>query len=236
VAVHRGYPAGTFPGWNAVMRSAAAAIPGLFVAVIIIAGILSGVFTATESASVAVLYAMFVTVVVYRTMSRENFLKASARAVKTTGVVLLLIGVSGTFQYLIGLYQVADLTGRWMSTISSEPWVIFLLINVILFILGTFMDMASTILICTPIFLPIAVQYGMDPVQFGIVLLVNCALGLNTPPVGTTQFVGCAIGGVSVGYVMRTIWPFYGALTAALLAVTYVPAFSMWLPRLAGYL
>ena len=98
------------------------------------------------------------------------------------------------------------------------------------------MDMASTILICTPIFLPIAAQYGMDPVQFGIVMLVNCALGLNTPPVGTTQFVGCAIGGVSVGQVMRTIWPFYGALTAALLAVTYVPAFSLWLPRLAGYL
>jgi tripartite ATP-independent transporter DctM subunit len=150
-------------------------------------------------------------------------------------VVLLLIGVSGTFQYLIGLYSVADLTGAWMAKVSSEPWVIFMMINVILFILGTFMDMASTILICTPIFLPIAIQYGMDPVQFGIVLLVNCALGLNTPPVGTTQFVGCAIGGVSVGYVMRTIWPFYGALTAALLAVTYIPAFSMWLPRFFGY-
>ena len=235
VAVKRGYPAGVFPGWGAVWRSVGAAIPGLFVAVIIIVGILSGVFTATESAAIAVLYAMFVTVVLYRTMSWENFLKASAKAVKTTGVVLLLIGVSATFQYLIGLYQVADLTGRWMGAISSEPWVIFLLINFILFVLGTFMDMASTILICTPIFLPIAVQYGMDPVQFGIVMLVNCALGLNTPPVGTTQFVGCAIGGISVGQVMRTIWPFYGALTAALLAVTYVPAFSMWLPRFFGY-
>jgi TRAP-type C4-dicarboxylate transport system permease large subunit len=94
------------------------------------------------------------------------------------------------------------------------------------------MDMASTILICTPIFLPIAVQYGMDPVQFGIVMLVNCALGLNTPPVGTTQFVGCAIGGISVGQVMRTILPFYGALIAALLLVTYVPAFSLALPNL----
>jgi tripartite ATP-independent transporter DctM subunit len=183
-----------------------------------------------------VLYAVLITFIGYRTMTRENFLKASARAVKTTGVVLLLIGVSATFQYLIGLYQVAHLTGEWMAGISSNPWVIFLLINVILFILGTFMDMASTILICTPIFLPIAQQFGMDPVQFGIVMLVNCALGLNTPPVGTTQFVGCAIGGISVGQVMRTILPFYGALTAALLAVTYVPGFSLWLPRLAGYL
>ena len=236
VAVHRGYPAGKWAGWSAVGRSTIAAVPGLFVAVIIIWGILSGVFTATESASIAVIYAMFVTFVVYRTMSWDNFLKSSARAVKTTGVVLLLIGVSATFQYLIGLYQVAHLTGEWMAKLSSEPWVIFLMINIILFILGTFMDMASTILICTPIFLPIAMHYGMDPVQFGIVMLLNCALGLNTPPVGTTQFVGCAIAGVSVGYVMRTILPFYGALTAALLAVTYVPQFSLWLPRIAGYL
>jgi tripartite ATP-independent transporter DctM subunit len=234
VAVHRGYPAGVFPGWGAVVVSFARALPGLAVAGIIIWGILSGVFTATESAAIAVLYAIVITAAAYRSMSWQNFLKASARAVKTTGVIMLLIGVSATFQYLIGLYGVADLTGRWIASISTEPWVVFLLVNLILFLLGTFMDMASTILICTPIFLPIMAHYGMDPVQFGIVLLVNCALGLNTPPVGTTQFVGCAIGGVSVGHVMRTIWPFYGALTACLLAVTYVPAFSMWLPRLLG--
>jgi TRAP-type C4-dicarboxylate transport system permease large subunit len=101
---------------------------------------------------------------------------------------------------------------------------------VILFLLGTFLDMAPTILICTPIFLPICAQYGMHPVQFGMLMLINCALGLNTPPVGTTQFVGRAIGGVSIGYVMRTIWPFYGALIATLMLVTYVPAFSLALP------
>ena len=106
------------------------------------------------------------------------------------------------------------------------------MINVILFVLGTFLDMAATILLCTPIFLPIAQQYGMTSVQFGSVLLINCALGLNTPPVGTTQFVGCAIGGVSVGTVMRTIWPFYGALIFALGLVTFVPAFSTWLPSM----
>ena len=185
VAVRRNYPRGTWHGWGAVARSGLSrAARGLFVAVIIIVGILSGVFTATESAAIAVLYAVLITFVGYRTMTRENFLKASAKAVKTTGVVLLLIGVSATFQYLIGLYQVAHLTGQWMAAVSTEPWVVFLLINLILFVLGTFMDMASTILICTPIFLPIAAQYGMDPVQFGIVMLVNCALGLNTPPVG----------------------------------------------------
>lgn len=232
VAVHRGYPAGIFPGWPAVGMSLAAAAPGLLVIVIIIAGILSGVFTATESAAVAVVYSIFLTFFIYRTMTWQKFLKAAARAVKTTGVVLLLIGVSTMFQYLMALYQVADLTGALLASISTNPWMIFFLINLILFLLGTFMDMASTILICTPIFLPIAMQYGMDPVQFGMVMLINCALGLNTPPVGTTQFIGCAIGGISVGEVMRTILPFYAALVAALFAVTYVPAFSLWLPRL----
>ena len=231
-AVKRKYPAGTFPGWPAARRAAIAAVPGLAVIVIILAGILSGVFTATESAAVAVVYSIVLTFAVYRTMTVANFLKAAARAVKTTGVVLLLIGVSTMFQYLCALYGVADLAGEALANVSSTPWVIFLLINIILLVLGTFMDMASTILICTPILLPIAMAYGMDPVQFGMVMLVNCALGLNTPPVGTTQFVGCAIGGISVGEVMRTILPFYAALLATLLAVTYIPVFSLALPRL----
>ena len=236
VAVKRGYPAGKFPGWDVVFWSFIASLPGLFVVVIIITGILSGVFTATESASVAVIYALLMTTLVYRSLSWENFLKASAKAVKTTGIILLLIGISATFGYLISLYSVADLTGKALAAVSTNPWMIFFLVNLILFILGTFLDMAATILICTPIFLPICQQFGMDPVQFGMVKLINCALGLNTPPVGTTQFVGCAIGGVSIGYVMRTIWPFYGALIAALMLVTYVPAFSLWLPRAFGYL
>jgi tripartite ATP-independent transporter DctM subunit len=232
VAIKRGYPAGTFPGWNAVFATMASAIPGLLVVAIILVGILSGVFTATESAAVAVIYALALTIFVYRSLSWENFLKAAAKAVKTTGIVLLLIGVSNTFGYLITLYEVADLTGKALAGFSTNPWVIFFLVNLILFVLGTFLDMAATILICTPIFLPICMQYGMGPVQFGMLMLINCALGLNTPPVGTTQFVGCAIGGVSVGQVMRTILPFYGALIAALLLVTYVPAFSLALPRL----
>jgi tripartite ATP-independent transporter DctM subunit len=232
VAVKRGYPALAFPGWDVVAHTVMAAIPGLLVIVIILGGILSGIFTATEAASFAVIYSILLTFFIYRTMTWENFMKAAAKAAKTTGVVLLLIGVSTMFQYIMGLYQVAEMTGDLMEGISNNPWVVFFLINLILFILGTFMDMASTILICTPIFLPIAMQYGMDPVQFGMVMLINCALGLNTPPVGTTQFIGCAIGGVTVGEVMRSILPFYSALIAALLLVTYVPAFSLWLPHL----
>ena len=233
VAVKRGYPTrGAFKGWGEVLRSFVAALPGLMVVVIILAGILSGVFTATESAATAVFWALLITVFVYKTLSWPNFLKACAKACKTTGVVLLLIGISSAFGYFMALYEVPQLTGEWMKRVSSDPWVIFLLVNVLLFVLGTFLDMAPTLLICTPIFLPICQQFGMDPTQFGVMMLINCALGLNTPPVGTTQFVGCAIGGISVGEVMRSIWPFYGALIATLMLVTYVPALSLWLPGL----
>jgi len=232
VAVKRGYPKGTFPGWQIVARSFAAALPGLFVVVLILGGILSGIFTATESAAVAVLYALGLTIFLYKSLKWEHFIKAASKAVRTTGVILLLIGISSTFGYLISLYGVAELTGKMLAEITTTPWMVFLMINIILFVLGTFLDMAATILLCTPIFLPIAQEYGMTSVQFGIVMLINCALGLNTPPVGTTQFVGCAIGGVSVGTVMRTIWPFYGALIFALGLVTFVPAFSTWLPSL----
>ncbi len=231
VAVKRGYPTrGAFKGWGEVLTAFLGALPGLIIVVIILAGILSGVFTATESAATAVLWALIVTVFVYRSLSWSNFLKACAKACKTTGVVLLLIGISSAFGYFMALYEVPQKTGELMTSISSAPWVIFLMINVLLFVLGTFLDMAATILICTPIFMPIAMQFGMDPVQFGIIMLINCALGLNTPPVGTTQFIGCAIGGVSVGQVMRSILPFYGALLLCLMLVTYVPAFSLWLP------
>ena len=233
VAIKRGYPIrGAFPGWGEVLAAFVGALPGLLIVAIILVGILSGVFTATESAATAVLWALGVTVLVYRSLSWKDFLKACAKACKTTGVVLLLIGISSAFGYFMALYEVPQKTGELMTSFSSSPWVIFLMINVLLFVLGTFLDMAATILICTPIFLPIAMQFGMSPVQFGIVMLINCALGLNTPPVGTTQFIGCAIGGVSVGQVMRSIWPFYGALLVCLMLVTYVPAFSLWLPDL----
>ncbi len=233
VAVKRGYPThGHFPGWAMVLSAFLAALPGLLVVVIILGGILSGAFTATESASIAVAWALLITTVVYRSLTWGNFIRACAKACKTTGVVLLLIGISSAFGYFLALYEVPQKTGELMKLVSDSPWVIFLMINVLLFILGTFLDMAATILICTPIFMPIAMQYGMDPLQFGIVMLINCALGLNTPPVGTVQFVGCAIGGISVGQVMRTILPFYSALGMTLMAVTYVPAFSLWLPNL----
>jgi tripartite ATP-independent transporter DctM subunit len=207
-------------------------LPGLLIVAIILVGILSGVFTATESAATAVLWALLVTVFVYRSLSWKDFIASCAKACKTTGVVLFLIGISAAFAYFLALYEVPQRTGDLMSSITQQPWLIFLMVNVLLFILGTFLDMAPTLLICTPIFLPICQKFGMDPTQFGVMMLINCALGLNTPPVGTTQFVGCAIGGISVGEVMKSIWPFYGALLVCLMLVTYVPAFSLWLPAI----
>lgn len=233
VAVKRGYPTGTWHGWGEVWRTFVKAMPGLFVVIIILAGIVSGVFTATEAASISVLYSLILTGLVYKSLSWDNFIGALAKAVKTTGIVLLLIGLSAAFGYFMAFYEVPDLMGAWMASVSASPVIVFLLINIMLFILGTFLDMAPTILVCTPIFMPIAEKFGMHPIQFGIVMLLNCALGLNTPPVGTTQFVGCAIGEISVGQVMKTILPFYGSLIITMLFITYIPALSLWLPHLA---
>lgn len=228
VAIRRGYPAGTFPGWDMVLRSGAAALPGLFVVVIIITGILSGVFTATESAAIAVVYAILLATLLYKSLTWQHLIKAAAKAVKTTGIVLLLIGISTMFGYLMSIYGVAELAGELLSSISTTPWVVFILVDIALFLFGIFLDMAAHILVCTPIFLPIVMHYGMDPVQFGIIVLLNCTIGLNTPPVGAAFYLGCAIGEVPVIKVVRSMWPFMAALWITLLIVTLVPEVSMF--------
>ncbi|CAO3432422.1 TRAP transporter large permease [Azospirillum doebereinerae] len=228
VARARNYPAGRFPGWNEVARSLAVALPGLFIMVIIVGGILSGVFTAAEAGAVAVLYALLLTVFVYRSLTWVDFLKAAAKATKTTGIVLLLIGISTMFGYLMSIYGVAELAGEMLSSISTTPWVVFILVDIALFLFGIFLDMAAHILVCTPIFLPIVMHYGMDPVQFGIIVLLNCTIGLNTPPVGAAFYLGCAIGEVPVVKVVRSMWPFMAALWITLLIVTLVPEVSMF--------
>ncbi|TBW37014.1 TRAP transporter large permease [Siculibacillus lacustris] len=228
VARMRNYPAGKFPGWTEVWRSLAVALPGLFIMVIIVGGILSGVFTAAEAGAVAVLYALLLTVLVYRSLSLEHFLKAAAKASKTTGIVLLLVGISTMFGYLMSIYGVAELAGEFLSSISTTPWVVFIMVDIALFLFGIFLDMAAHILVCTPIFLPIVMHYGMDPVQFGIIVLLNCTIGLNTPPVGAAFYLGCAIGEVSVSKVVRSMWPFMAALWITLLIVTLVPGTSMF--------
>ncbi len=232
VAVKRGYPAGVFPGWRAVGVYLVAAAPGLLLIGIIFGGVRSGVFTATESSCVAVVYAFLVTVVAYRQLTWTGFVEATLGAVRTTAMVLLVIGAAGAFGWIMALLQVPAQAIAFMKSVTDNAFVMLLMINVTLLALGTFMDMAPMIIICTPIFLPVVQAFGVDPIHFGVILILNAGIGLNTPPVGSVQFVACAIGKVSIGESMKTIWPFYGASVAVLMLVTYVPAFSLWLPAL----
>ena len=232
VAVKRGYPREVFPGWVMLARLAFNSIPGLMLIVIIFAGVRSGVFTATESACVAVIYALLVVLFVYRSLRWEGFVEAVGGAVRTTGMVMLIIGTASAFGWLMALMQVPAMTVALMRGITEDPLMTLLLINVILLLLGTFMDMAPLIMIGTPIFLPVVKAIGMDPVQFGIVLIVNLGIGTITPPVGPVLFVACAVGKVSMWDATKTSGPFYGAMVVVLLLVTYVPALSLWLPAL----
>ena len=230
VARNRGYPTEPFPGFHAVGRYLVIAIPGLLLIAIIFGGVRSGVFTATESSCIAVLYALAVTVFVYRQMTWRDFVHATFAAVRTTAMVLLIIGMAAAFSWLMAFLRVPASLVAWMNTISDNPIVILLLINVLMLVLGTFMDMGPTIIICTPIFLPVAQAYGIDPVHFGVIMILNFGIGLNTPPVGAVQFVACAVGKISVWEAMRSIWPFYFAGLVVLGLVTYIPAISLWLP------
>ena len=230
VARHRGYPTEPFPGFLMVAHLAAVAVPGLLLIVIIFAGVRSGIFTATESSCAAVVYALLVTAFVYRELNWTAFVEATLGAVRTTSMVLLVIGTASAFSWLMAYHQVPLALIALINAMSDNPLVVLLMLNVILLLLGTFMDMGPTIIIVTPIFLPIAQAYGIDPVHFGVIMILNLGIGLNTPPVGAVQFVACAVGKITVWEAMRSIWPFYGAGIAVLLLVTYVPALSLWLP------
>ena len=234
VAVRRGYKAEKFPGMYGLALAFAGALPGLFTAVIIVGGVLSGVFTVTESGAFGAIYAFIVTIVVYRAMTWEKFKLSVLQAVRTTSMVMILIACAGAFAYMLTFYQVPDKTIALLTGLTENPILILLMINVVLLILGMIMDMAALILICTPIFLPVAQQLGIDPVQFGMILLVNLGLGLCTPPVGSCLFVGCAVGKLPMETAVRTIWPFYLAIFVALMLITFVPAISMTLPNLVG--
>lgn len=232
VAVKRGYRAEKFPGWDALMFAFFGAIPGLMTAVIIVGGVLSGVFTVTESGAFGVIYAFLVTLIVYRSITWENFKVAVNQSVKTTAMVMILIACAAAFAYMLTYYRVPTKMVTLLTGITDNPILILLMINAVLLLLGMIMDMAALILICTPIFLPVAVALGMDPVQFGMILLVNLGLGLCTPPVGSCLFVGCAVGKLPMEKAVKTIWPFYLAIFVALMMITFIPAISMTLPNL----
>ncbi|MET0359123.1 MAG: TRAP transporter large permease [Pararhizobium sp.] len=230
VARRRGYPAEPFPGFSKVGYYLLASFPGLLLIGIIFGGVRSGIFTATESSCIAVLYAFLVATLVYRELDWSGFVEAVLGAARTTSMVLLVIGTAAAFGWLMAFLQVQTLMIAAISAISDNPLIVLLVINIILLLLGTFMDMAPMVIIATPVLLPVVKAFGVDPVHFGVVVILNAGIGLNTPPVGTVLFVGCAVGGISIREAMKTIWPFFGASIAVLLLVTYIPALSLWLP------
>lgn len=232
VAKKRNYPTEIFPGWGALGNLFINAIPGILLIAIIFGGVRSGIFTASESSCIAAVYALGVTTLAYRTMNWRDFLEATKAAVRTTAMVLLVIGCAASFGWLLAFLRIPAELVNFMREVSSNPIVILLLINVVLLILGTFMDMSPLIVITTPIFLPVATAFGIDPIHFGVILVLNLGIGLCTPPVGTVLFVGCAVGRISVWEAIRTIWPFYAAAFATLMLVTYIPFLSLWLPSM----
>ncbi len=215
-----------------VPRVALDALWGLGTIVIIMGGILSGVFTPTESAAVACVYAFLVTFLVYRDYQWRDLPHLVHRVVKTVAMVMMLIGFSVAFGYMMAILQIPAKVTAFFLGISENKYVFLMLVNILLLLLGTFMDLAPMLLICTPIFMPVILKLGIDPVHFGMIMILNLGIGLVTPPVGPTLFVGCAIGKVTMEQVTRELWPFYGAMCLALLLVTYVPAISLWLPGL----
>lgn len=234
IAVKRGYPAKPFPGTTVLLISAMNAIPGFLTAVIIIGGVLSGIFTVTESAAMGAIWTILITFFVYRTLTWDAFHESLVQAARTTSMVMILVGSATAFAYFLALYEVPFLIKESMLTLSDNPYLLLFLINISLLALGMFMDMAALILICTPILLPVVREFGMDPIQFGMILMMNLGLGLTTPPVGGCLFVGCAVAKIKIESVLKTIWPFYLTIFIALMATTYIPALSLTLPRLLG--
>jgi tripartite ATP-independent transporter DctM subunit len=228
----RDYPKGEPVALKDIPKIVTDALWGLVTIVIIMGGILSGVFTPTESAAVACVYAFLVTFLVYRDYHWSELPRMVHRVVKTVSMVMMLIGFSVAFGYMMTLMQIPAKITYFFLSISDNKYAFLFMVNILLLLLGTFMDLAPMLLICTPIFMPVIAKLGIHPVHFGMVMILNLGIGLITPPVGPTLFVGCAVGKVTMEQVSKELWPFYGAMCMALLLVTYVPALSLWLPGL----
>lgn len=202
----------------------------LLLIVIVIGGILGGIFTATEAAAIAVVYSFLLSVVVYREISIKELPQILLDTGITTAVVMLLIGASSGMSWIMTMANIPQTVSAALLGLSDNPIVILMTINVLLIVVGTFMDMTPAVLIFTPIFLPVVSALGMHPVHFGIMMIANLCIGLCTPPVGTCLFIGCGVGKTTIAKVTGTLLPFFGAMIAALLVITYIPATSLWLP------
>ncbi|MEY3051640.1 MAG: hypothetical protein RLY31_1425 [Bacteroidota bacterium] len=232
-AHHRKFPAGPRSSLRQIVRTFVDAFPSLLLLVVVIGGIVAGIFTATEASAVAVLYCLVLTLL-YREISFVALPSVFLRAAATTSVVLLLVGTSMGLSWVMAYENIPQAISEALLSVSQDKVVVLLLINLLLLFVGIFMDITPAVLIFTPIFLPVVTQLGMDPAHFGIVMVVNLCIGLCTPPVGSVLFVGVGVGRTTIRAVLRPLLPLFLAMLAALLLITFVPAVSLWLPQTVG--
>ena len=232
--IHK-YPVGARTNFLDALKKVLDAIPSLLLVVIVIGGIIAGIFTATEASAIAVVYALLLSVVIYREVKIKELPDILLKAVEITAMVMLLIGASKGMSWILSYENIPQGISETLIGLTSSKIMILLIINLILLAVGIFMDMTPAVLIFTPIFLPVAVQLGIDPIHFGIIMVLNLCIGLCTPPVGSVLFVGCGIANTTIAKLIKPLLPLYLAMIIALFIVTYIPEISMFLPRVFGY-
>ena len=234
-SVIKKYPVGERVALVDALKKVLHAVPSLLLVVIVIGGIIAGVFTATEASAIAVVYALFLSVVLYREIRIRQLPEILLKAVEITAIVMLLIGASRGMSWILSYENIPQWISQSLIGLTESKIMILLIINMILLAVGTFMDMTPAVLIFTPIFLPVATQLGIDPIHFGMIMVLNLCIGLCTPPVGSVLFVGCGIANTTIAKLMKPLLSLYVAMIVALILVTYIPGISMFLPRLFGY-
>ncbi|KGJ88297.1 MULTISPECIES: TRAP transporter large permease [Colwelliaceae] len=235
-SVRKGYPRGKVLPFFTVIEKVAAAFPSLLLLLIVIGGIIGGIFTATEAGAIAVLYSLFLAVVVYREIKITELSSIILKAAGITAIVMFLIAASSAMSWILSYENIPQSISQFLLTISENPLIILLIINLTLILVGAFMDMTPAVLIFTPIFLPVAESIGMSPIHFGIMLVLNLSIGLCSPPVGAVLFVSCSVAKTSIEKIIRPMMPLYIAMFFALMLVTYIPAISEFLPKYFGLL
>ena len=232
ISVKRNYPKGEKFSISNVIKHLISSFWALAAVLIVVVGVVGGKFTATESAAIAVVYSLIVSVFIYKGLDWKGVWKVLESCIDTLSIVLILISTSSIFGYLLTRLHVPTLAANAIINVTDNPILIALLLNLILLILGMIMDMAPIILIATPILLPVATSIGIDPIQFGVMMILNTGIGLLTPPVGSVLFIGSAVGKVSIERLVKATLPFYILMIATLLLITFVPAISLWLPSM----
>ena len=236
ISVKRNYPKGAPFSLKNFIKQIGQSIWALLAVLIVVVGVVGGVFTATESAAIAVIYSLIVSVYIYRGLNWKGVWKSLEQCIDTLAIVLILISLSGAFGYCLTNLHVPAKAATFITSISSNRVVVILMLNLIILLLGMIMDMAPIILIATPILLPVALEVGIHPVQFGIMMVLNCGIGLLTPPVGAVLFIGSAVAKRPMEKVVKATLPFYFCMLVALILISFIPDISLWLPRITGSL